>query len=170
MKSNYFWTMYLVLAVMIVSFANPLHAKADSGPLGNYNVLIADEGNNRIIEVTPDKRIVWEYKFVLPRMGLGADDAFFADNGKSIITNLEEMHQIQVIDYATKKVTWKYGELGKAGSAAGFLNTPDDAYKLPNGNITVADIKNCRVIEIAPDKSIVRQYGVTNKCANTLNL
>lgn len=169
MKFNYTWILP-VLALTIASFSTPLYARADSGPLGNYNVLIADEGNNRLIEVTPDKRIVWSYTFSLPKMGTGADDAFFTDNGKSIITNLEEMNQIQVIDYATKKVIWKYGQLGKAGSAAGLLNTPDDAYKLPNGNITVADIKNCRVIEIAPDKSIVRQYGVTKKCGNTGNL
>src|ERR1700690_746830 len=33
----------------------------DTSALGGYNVLIADRGNNRLIEVTPDKQIVWEY-------------------------------------------------------------------------------------------------------------
>ncbi|MDE2031166.1 MAG: hypothetical protein KGI58_02840, partial [Patescibacteria group bacterium] len=139
----------------------------DTTALGGYNVLIADRGNNRIIEVTPDKKIVWEYKFDLPKLGLGADDAFFTDDGKSIIVNLEEYHTIEVIDYATKKVTWSYGVAGKPGSKDGMLNTPDDAYKLPNGDITVADIKNCRVLEISPDKKIVRQYGQAGKCKNT---
>ncbi len=51
----------------------------DTSALGGYNVLIADRGNNRIIEVTPDKQIVWKYDFKGLRPGFGADDAFFAD-------------------------------------------------------------------------------------------
>jgi outer membrane protein assembly factor BamB len=137
----------------------------DTSALGGYDVLIADRGNNRIIEVTPDKKIVWEYDFNnLAKGGLGADDAFFTDNGKTLSVNLEELHVVELIDFATKKVTWSYGTLGKAGSGPGLLNTPDDAYKMPNGDITVADIKNCRIIEISPDKKIVRQYGVTGVC------
>ncbi len=142
----------------------------DNTALGGYNLLIADRGNNRILEVTPDKKIIWQYQFNLPTMGLGADDSFFTDNGKSIIVNLEEYHVIQIIDYATKKVTWSYGVAGRPGSSAGSLNTPDDAYKLPNGDVTIADIKNCRILEIAPDKSIVRQYGQTGKCGNNNGL
>jgi len=138
----------------------------DGNALGGYNVLIADRGNNRLVEVTPDKQIVWEYQFNLPRPGLGADDAFFADGNKTVIVNLEEYHLIQLIDYRTKKVIWSYGVPGKPGEGEGFLNTPDDAYKLPNGDVTVADIKNCRVIEIAPDKRIVHQYGKTKQCSS----
>ncbi len=142
----------------------------DTMALGGYNVLIADRGNNRLIEVTPDKQIVWEYHFDLPRLGLGADDAFFTDDGKSIIVNLEEYHLIEIIDYQTKQVVWSYGTAGHPGKEPGFLNTPDDAYKLPNGNIITADIKNCRVIEISPDKQIVHQYGQTGKCGNSNGL
>lgn len=138
----------------------------DTSALGGYNVLIADRGNNRIIEVTPDKKIVWEYHFDLPKAGLGADDAFFTDNGKNIIVNLEEYHIIQLIDYQAKKVIWSYGEANRPGAKDGMLNTPDDAYKIPNGDITVADIRNCRVIEISGDKKIVRQYGHTKICRN----
>ena len=158
--------------------ANPVPASpadisslpTDTSALVGYNVLIADRGNNRLLEVTPDKKIIWQYQFNLPKMGLGADDSFFTDNGKSIIVNLEEYHVIEIIDYATKMVTWSYGVAGHPGSAAGYLNTPDDAYKLPNGDVTVADIKNCRILEIAPDKTIVRQYGQTGKCGNTSGL
>ncbi len=142
--------------------ATPMVATA----LGGYDVLIADKGNNRIIEVTPDKHIVWEYDFDLPRPGLGADDAFFADGGKTIVAGMEDWNMIMLIDYATKNVIWEYGTPGMPGSKDGQLNTPDDPYKLPNGNITVADIKNCRVIEISPDKKIVRQYGTPGKCSN----
>lgn len=137
----------------------------DTAALGGYDVLIADRGNNRILEVTPDKRIVWEYTFTgLPRNGFGADDAFFTDGGKTISVNLERYHTIALIDFNTKKVLWEYGTPNKAGKGQNQLNSPDDAFKLPNGDVMVADIKNCRVIEIAPDKSIVRQYGKTGVC------
>jgi hypothetical protein len=33
----------------------------DSQRLENGNTLICDKGNKRVIEVTPDKEIVWEY-------------------------------------------------------------------------------------------------------------
>lgn len=138
----------------------------DTSALGGYNVLIADRGNNRLVEVNPDKQIIWEYDFHLPRLGLGADDAFFTDNGQSIIVNLEEYHLIEIIDYATKTIKWTYGNAGVPGHLDGQLHTPDDAYRLANGDVIVADIKNCRVIEIAPDKHIVRQYGTTRICDN----
>lgn len=141
-------------------------APADQSALGNYNVLIADRGNNRIIEVAPDKKIIWLYQFQLPYAGLGADDAFFTDGGKEIIVNLENYQMIEIIDYQTKQVVWQYGHPGVSGSADGYLSNPDDAYRLPNGDVIVADIKNCRIIEINQDKRIVRQYGQTGVCKN----
>jgi len=140
---------------------------SDASALGGYNVLIADRGNNRVILVSPAKQILWEYDFTGIPPGSGADDAFFADGGKSVIVNLEHQQVIEVIDFATKAVTWEYGDLGTRGSRAGELNFPDDAYKLANGDVMVADIRNCRIIEIAPDKQIVRQAGVTGRCGST---
>lgn len=145
--------------------ATPTTVPSDASSIGGYNILIADRGNNRIILVSPEKKILWEYDYEGMPMGAAADDAFFTDGGKTIITSLEHEQIIQLIDVATKKVTWEYGVQGKSGSKPGMLYYPDDAYKLPSGNIIVADIRNCRVLEIAPDKSIVRQAGVTGRCA-----
>jgi hypothetical protein len=139
---------------------------SDAAALGGYDVLIADRGNNRILLVSPDKRILWQYDFIGLPPSAGADDAFFTDGGKSIIVNLEHYHVIQIIDIASKKVIWEYGHPGRPGAGEGFLNFPDDAYRLPNGDVIVADIRNCRVMEIAPDKRIVRQAGVTGRCGS----
>lgn len=147
-----------------VSQAQVAAQPQDSTGLGGYNVLIADRGNNRVIEVTPDKRIVWEYDFKGLPPGYGADDAFFADGGKTVVMSLEFYHVIETVDYQTKKVTWQYGVPGTHGSGLGYLYRPDDAYKLPNGDITVADIQNCRILEVSPEKKIVRQYGKTRQC------
>jgi len=135
-----------------------------STPLGGYDVLIADRGNNRLLIVSPDKQILWRYDFPNLPPRSGADDAFFADGGKSIVVNLEHGQVIEVIDRVTKAVVWQYGSLGKRGAAPGLLDYPDDAYRLPNGDIVSADIRNCRIIEIAPDKHIVRQAGETGRC------
>jgi len=136
----------------------------DTSALGGYDVLIADRGNNRIVEVTPDKKIVWGYQFKGLPPGYGADDAFFTDGGKTVIVSLENYQITEQIDYQTKKIIWQYGIPGVRGSGSGYLYHPDDAYKLPNGDVTVADIQNCRVIEITPQKKIVHQYGSVRQC------
>ncbi len=140
-------------------------APHDPSALGGYDVLIADRGNDRLIIVNPQRQIIWQYHFQGIPPHEGADDAFFADHGKSIVTNLEHGQVILKIDIATGKTLWSYGKLGQAGAAPGLLDYPDDAYQLPNGNIIVADIRNCRILEIAPDKHIVRQAGRTDNCS-----
>ncbi len=136
----------------------------DTSALGGNDVLIADRGNNRLIVVTPDKQIIWGYDFKVLPPGFGADDAFFTDGGKTIVVSLEYYHVIELIDYQTKQILWQYGIPGTHGSSLGYLYHPDDAYKLPNGDVIVADIQNCRVIEVSPTKQIVHQYGKTRQC------
>ncbi|HEX9044498.1 MAG TPA: PQQ-binding-like beta-propeller repeat protein, partial [Candidatus Limnocylindrales bacterium] len=130
-------------------------------------VLIADRGNGRLLVLDASRRIVWTFpaadSFSRPTP-FNADDAFFSPDGKTITANDEGRHVIYRIDVATRKVVWAYGHLDRAGSARGYLNTPDDAYGLVNGDIVIADINNCRILEIAPDKSIVRQWGRTGDC------
>jgi len=129
------------------------------------DVLIADASNNRILLVTPDKRIVWQ----MPEPGQPSplrddDDVFFGPHWDEIITNEEDHHLISIIDFNTRKIVWSYGHPGVPGSAPGFLNTPDDAflYERDGGLITAADIKNQRIVFIdRQSKRIVKQYGHT---------
>jgi outer membrane protein assembly factor BamB len=127
-----------------------------------YPVLIADRGNNRMLEVTPDKQLVWQY----PAPGSSAghfaydDDTFFTPDGSSIITNEEDEADIAQIDYYTQKKTWSYGVYGVPGYYNGHLNYPDDAYRLPDGTTITADIRNCRELFISPQDTILQQWGV----------
>src|SRR5207247_8285351 len=58
------------------------------------NVLIADRGNNRLLEVDPHGRVVWRF----PRPGDLApgqtfqvpDDAFFSPDGRSLVATQED--------------------------------------------------------------------------------
>jgi outer membrane protein assembly factor BamB len=132
-------------------------------------LLIADRGNGRLLVVDDAGRLLWTFPGPgsLPRgQRFAADDAFVAPDGRTIVANDEAHQVIDRIDIATRRVIWQYGQYGQAGSRAGFLHTPDDAYPLANGDIVVADIRNCRVMQIAPSKSIVRQWGRTGRCVH----
>ena len=130
-----------------------------------YDILIADAANDRILLVTPDKGIVWQ----MPEPGQPSplrddDDVFFSPHWDEVITNQEDHHVVSIIDFTTRKIVWSYGHPGKPGAAPGFLNTPDDAflYDRDGGLITVADIKNQRVLFIdRRTKQILKQYGHT---------
>ncbi len=130
-------------------------------------ILIADRGNGRLLLVNAAKRILWQFPVAgsLPAgQTFSADDAFLSPDGRTITANEENANLVVRIDVASRKIVWEYGHYFRAGSGAGYLDTPDDAYPLANGDVMVADINNCRILEIAPDKSIVRQWGHTRQC------
>jgi len=135
-----------------------VHHERRQGPLPG-NLLIADRDNNRVLIVSPAKRILW-----LDTGLRGPDDAFFTPGGRTIITN-EEFHQtISEVSLRTRRLVWHYGHAGLAGSSPGYLNTPDDAYRLVNGNTVVADIRNCRIVEIDHQRRVARVLG--GSCAH----
>ncbi len=123
------------------------------GPLPGY-MLIADRNNNRTLIVSPTGKIAWSYGLLH-----GPDDAFFTPGWHSIITNEEFNDTLRQVALRTKRVTWEYGHAGIAGASPGYLNTPDDAYALPNGNVSVADIRNCRIVELTRSGKVVRVLG-----------
>lgn len=135
-----------------------------AGPLPG-DLLIADRGNGRLLIVSPDMRIIWSLTLDAHagwhQQPLAADDAFFVPGGRQISINAEDEQMLARVDIATHRIVWTYGHDGIKGSAPGYLNTPDDAYPLPNGDTLVADIFNQRILEIAPSGKIVRQLGVT---------
>jgi outer membrane protein assembly factor BamB len=131
--------------------------------------LIADRGNGRLLAIDRTGKTWWRFPTAAPGalpagQAFAADDAFLAPDGLTIVANDETHEVVDRIDIATGRITWQYGHYSQAGAAAGFLHTPDDAYPLANGDIVVADIKNCRVLEISPAKEIVRQWGRTGVC------
>ena len=124
-----------------------------AGPLPGY-LLIADRNSNRALIVSPQKRVVWKQD------GLrGPDDAFFTPGFHTLITNEEFNDTLTEVSLRTHRVVWRYGHAGTPGSSPGYLNTPDDAYRLPNGDTTIADIRNCRIVEIAHSGRVVRTIG-----------
>ena len=131
-----------------------------AGPVPGY-MMIADRNNNRIILVSPAKKVVWSIN------GLhDPDDAFFGPGYKSISTNEEYNQTMALIGIRSHRIEWSYGHPGVRGSAPGYLSNPDDAYLLPNGLMQVADIQNCRVLWVNRAKRIVRSIGNAGSCAH----
>jgi hypothetical protein len=132
-------------------------------------VLIADEDNNRLVEISPAGQLLWQF----PRPGdLAAgqtfklpDDAFFSPDGTQIIATQEEDFAVTLIDVATHKIVWRYGLPGVHGSGPNRLWNPDDAMVLPNGEVVIADIMNCRIIVVAKGgHAVARSYGRVGSC------
>jgi outer membrane protein assembly factor BamB len=147
---------------------DPNRVVTTKGPLPG-GMLIADRGNDRIILVDSRRRTLWSFPTPRDRAHgrklVFDDDTFVEPGGKSLVTNEEENHDILSIDIATHRVTNLYGHPGVKGGSPGYLNTPDDAYVLPDGTMTVADAYNCRVLFIR-NRRIVRQIGKTGVCVH----
>jgi hypothetical protein len=140
-----------------------------SGPVPGY-VLIADRNNDRLLIVSPAKKIVWSF----PRPGdvrpgqsfHDPDDAFFTPGYRAISINEEFNQTASLIDVRSHRIVWSYGHAGVAGSSFGYLSNPDDAYLLRNGDLMVADIRNCRVLFVNHAKRVVREIGHAGSCSH----
>jgi hypothetical protein len=135
-------------------------------------LLIVDKGNNRLLVVDPQGRLLWQWPqpgdlstgqtFLIP------DDAFFTPDGLDIIVTQEDNFVVTEIDIATRKIVWRYGQPGTHGSGPGYLWNPDDAMLLPDGMVIAADIKNCRLVQLKPGMSApVWAIGRIGSCRHT---
>jgi len=132
--------------------------------LDNGNVLIADEGNNRVIEVSTDGTLVATYT-----AGGTLSGAAFASrlpNGNTLIADANNSRAVEVDP--TDTVVWEYVTNTETGSNTTPL--PTRAVRLASGNTLIADQLNHRVIEVTPDKQIVFQQGQLNVPGNGDNM
>lgn len=117
-------------------------------------VLIADRSNNRLVVVDPAGHVRWQF----PRPGDLApgqtfkvpDDAFFSPDGRYIVATEEDDFVVRVIDVARHAIVYSYGVPGVHGATPNRVWNPDDAVMRPDGSLVMADIKNCRVLLVAP--------------------
>ncbi len=127
-------------------------------------LMIADRGNNRILVVNLSHHTVWSYPRPSDHARLYYDDDVFVEpGGGSLISNEEDNYAVVQVNLTTRHQSVLFGVPGEAGSDSSHLNSPDDAYMLPNGTFTVADAVNCRILFIRRHR-IVRTYGHANEC------
>jgi hypothetical protein len=140
------------------------------------NILISDQFNNRVIEVQPSGKIIWQFGLgpndVSEKSIIGVNDAQRVDEltlmaGTGIPPGVDPVFPDGVADNRVilvdrhKKIHWQYGQFGVTGSDDNELNTPVQATWLPNKHVLISDQGNQRVIEVNKHKEIVWQYGTT---------
>ena len=144
------------------------------------NTLIADQFNNRVIEVDRHGNIVWQYGLgpadFSPNSIVGTNDAQRVGDltlmaGTGVPPNQPEApnctnssgcpdNRVLLVDRGGN-IVWQYGTFGPGGSGPNQLNTPVQNTWLPNAHILITDQANERIIEVDLNKNIVWQYGTT---------
>src|SRR2546425_78155 len=82
-------------------------------------VLIADRGNDRLVLVNPEGRVLWTFpepgdlapgeRFKVP------DDAFYTPDGKQIIVTHEDDFTVTLVEPESRRIVWRYGTPGVHG-------------------------------------------------------
>jgi len=136
--------------------ANLLNVPVFAIQLPNHDILITDQGNNRIIEVNLQKQIVWSYG---PASGPGAlnapNSAELLPNGHILIA--DELNNRAIEITRAGNIVW---------SDSAGLSVVAFASRLPNGNTLITDSGHSRIVEVTASKHVVFQY-FTNKQANS---
>jgi len=130
-----------------------------------YPIVIADRRNNRLIEIAPDKSIVWEFPSPSLAVYRGNEDVNFSADGNQLAVSEEDNFDIHLVDYKQRTLAWTYGTPDHRGKGKNLLNYPDDTHLLADGKVVTADIRNCRILIIDPKTSdIVTQWGTPGQC------
>lgn len=132
--------------------------------LANGHILISDENNNRVIEVTVDKQIV--HTFTGGGTVNGAAFASRLPTGNTLITDSNNNRIIEVD--ANDTIVWTYVTNTQPGSNPNPL--PTRALRLRNGNTLISDQFNNRVIEVTHAGNIVFQQGALNVIGSGFDL
>ncbi len=162
------------------------------------NILISDQFNNRVIEVSPRGELVWSFglgpnNFTSSSI-IGVNDAQRIGKntlmaGTGIAANVITEAPTGAIDNRVilvnkcGDVIWQYGQFGLTGTSFNLLSIPVQCTFIPsknnceakhkplmNGTILITDQGNNRVIRVNEDKDIVWEYpGPNNNPGDQLN-
>jgi hypothetical protein len=180
--------MGLAAAALLVGTVAPAGAAGKASPATAFsesefndpgNILIADQFNNRVIEVDQAGHIVWHFgegpRDLTAHSIIGTNDAqrvgpftLMAGTGdppgvkQSMCTDPNGCPDNRVILVDPfGHIVWQYGQFAVTGSGPNQLNTPVQSTWLPNFHVLITDQANQRIIEVSLDHKIVWQYGTT---------
>jgi len=174
----------ILFAVGVLTTGSMIRAGENNEFNKKGHIVIADQFNNRVIEIDPEThKVVWQFgdgsDVPGPHSVVGTNDAerygeLTLISGTGIpggvtpplpgcgdpVNGCPDNRVILVNEDGN--IIWQYGQDGGvSGSGFDELNTPVAATVLPNGHFLITDQVNERVIEVNRKKEIVWQYGVT---------
>lgn len=160
---------------------------------GHHNILIADQFNNRVIEIDRDThRVLWHFgngsDLPGPHSIVGTNDAerfgpFTLISGTGTPPGLPGCsntvngcpdNRVLIVEH-DGSILWQYGQAGITGSGPNQLNTPVHSLFLfgfpghPGPHVLITDQGNQRVILVNLKHKIVWQYGTTGVAGNGPN-
>jgi hypothetical protein len=145
---------------------NQLSAPVQNTYLPNGDVLITDQGNQRVIEVERrSKKIVWQYGTTGVR-GNGdnqlkdPNSAELLDNGHVLISDESNNRAIEVN---------KAHKIVAIFSAGGTVSGVAFASRLPNGNTLITDSNNNRIVEVDAKDNVVWLYPTNTGAGSNPN-
>jgi len=134
------------------STPNRLNTPVQCTWLPNTDVLITDQGNNRIIEVTLARKIVWQYPGSNnnPADQLNSpNSAELLENGRILIADENNNRAIEVT---------RADQIVRTFTAGGTLGAVAFASRLNNGRTLLTDAGNSRAVEVDALDNVVWQY------------
>jgi hypothetical protein len=145
------------------------------------DVLIADQFNNRVIEIDRAGNVVWQFGVgpsdLTATSIIGVNDAqrvgsltLAAGTGVPPASPPFEVgcdngcpdNRVVLVD-EDGRIVWQYGQFGVTGAGDNELNTPVQATYTPNRHVLITDQANSRIIDVSiATHKIVWQYGTTS--------
>jgi len=180
----------LAVAILAILASSATSARAASAAPSRFNhpgnILIADQFNNRVIEIDPQGNVVFQFgkgpNDLSAASIVGCNDAervgrftLMAGTGipPNTVPNCTDPNgcadnRVILVD-RLGRIRWQYGQFGVTGSGRNELSTPVQSTWLPNGDVLITDQANERVIEVNAARKIVWQYGTTGVSGNGPN-
>ncbi|AIF49057.1 hypothetical protein [Dyella japonica] len=175
------------IALAGLAVSPPAHAQSEG------NILIADQFNNRVVEINPaTHRVLWKFgngsDVPGPHSIVGVNDAerfgpltLLSGTGTppgfpgcSDVMNGCPDNRVFIVEPGGN-IIWQYGQAGVTGAGPNQLNTPVHSIFLINfpghagPHVLITDQGNQRIILVNLGHQIVWQYGTTGVAGNGPN-
>jgi hypothetical protein len=165
------------LSIATATVSADEHIKLPAGFNKPGDILIADQFNNRVIEIKQNGQIVWQFGLgpndFSSNSIIGVNDAqrvgpftLMAGTGTppGVVTNIPGGavdNRVVLVD-PFGRIVWQYGQFGQTGDGFDLLSSPVQSTWLPSFHVLITDQGNNRIIEVGLDKQIVWSYPGSN--------
>ena len=117
---------------LLWSIRAPVSYPSDPQPLPGGRVLIADYARpGHVLIINRQGKVLWRFGRASGRRMLDHPSLAMALPNGNVAVNDDYRQRVVVIDPHTNRIVWQYGHIDRAGTAAGYLNTPDGMDFIP---------------------------------------